>query len=124
MANGNCSIGSRGFILQLSSDPGFVALVKEDLKPWSPVHERTPSQEKLWLRRMRAYVPLLLKGLKSKNGCIQLEAISYLARLKDPRAVEPFYQLIQKYPLETGVARAALSDLADIYNDRDRKSVV
>ena len=118
MSDGHCQVGSRGFILELSDNPAFRALVQEDLAPWTPQHERTPADEKAWIERMKGFVPLLLKGLESENGCIQLEAVSYLAKLEDPRAVEPLYRLVQKYPLDAEVACEAVRSLAVVYNDR------
>ncbi len=117
MSNGRCMASGRGYIANLSDDPTFRALIQEDIQPWNPYHERGIAEEKAWAQRMKAFVPLLLKGLQSENGCIQLEAVSYLAKLKDPRAIEPFYELIQKYPLETEVASEALKSLAEVYND-------
>lgn len=118
MSSGRCQVGARGFILALSDDPAFMALVQEDLAPWNPNHERGIADEQSWARRMKSFVPLLLKGLDSENGCIQLEAIRYLEKTGDERAVEPLCRLVQRYPLDCEAAMAALQALAVTYQDK------
>ncbi len=110
-------MGARGFILYLSNDPGFVALIKEDLKPFSPIDDQTPAEQRAWVERLKNYVPLLLKGLRSSNGCIQHEAIWYLARTEDPRAVEPLFGLFKKYSLNSKVGIDAFEVLTSVYLD-------
>ncbi len=118
MSNGNCLVGDRGFILYLSDDPEFRALVEQDLPPNLPVGTLPPAQEKRWIERMKAFVPLLLRGLQSENGCIQRESIYYLAKTKDPRAVQPLFELLRRYSPDSQVAIDSLHVLALIYLDR------
>lgn len=118
ITHGRCMVSTRGFILQLSDDPLFKALIQEEFSPYGPFRQRKPEEERSWTERMRQYVPTLLRGLQSENGCIQQECIHCLERIKDPRAVEPLWRLLQIYPLETEVGVSALQTLAITYQEK------
>lgn len=115
MSEGNCHIDGRILILQLSDDPVFTALIKEGWRHPS----MSDSKRKEWVKRLKPFAPLFYKGLQSENGCIQLDSISYLSEMKDTGAVEPFFKLVNKYPLESSaVAMEALRSLAVVYHDK------
>lgn len=115
---GRCTGWPGGDILGLSKDPLFREFVENERASRRPSGDGIPPLMPGWAEKMRPFVPLLLEGLRSEDGCVQLQAIRYLAKVEDDRAAGPLLELVRQYPAATDVGQEALRTLARVFRDK------
>lgn len=122
ISNGNCFFGNRGLILCVSDDPKFTSLIKASFNDpeffcWDTVRHRQSEAQKETANRLKECLPILLRALESKNGCIQKEAIQYLGISQDKRAVGPLLRILENYPKNAMIWSEALLVLAKNFQE-------
>jgi hypothetical protein len=119
--SGNCDYYGGGSILCISDEPEFTSLIKaslEDRRFFPEENGRPTEVQTARVETLRKYMPTLLKGLQSENGCIQRSAIYHIRITKDPIAIEPLFGFLVEHSWRHPVGCYALSALAHVYKDQ------